>query len=87
MYLSTIGRGRQIIMNFIRHGMQAAQPRFQDHAQGIMYPVKHWIGEDGLFRHVDAEYIEAACNAVPALLEEIRNLQAKLVHQEERNGA
>lgn len=72
--LSTPNRGRLIVMDFVRKGMNGAQPRFaewkgeaRERLGGIMRPLDEMNLPE---RHPDAALIAAA----PDLLEALRNL-------------
>lgn len=78
VWLCTPDRGRLIVMDFVRKGMQRAQPRFSDRGNerrgGIMYAADE-IGN--LYTNPDAAYIAAANPAaVLELLDENDHLRS-----------
>jgi hypothetical protein len=70
MHLSTVDRGRQYVMGFIRQGMQGAQPTFQvrdEDGYGLMTPASELAVQEVEYRddithieHPDAAFIVAA---------------------------
>jgi len=94
MYLSTVYHGRIYVMDFIRQGMQGAQPRFQVHENpehpdwGTMTPASELAVLEVAPRdyrddivgidHPDAAFIAAARDDVPWLLAEVERLRARL---------
>lgn len=77
-YLYTLKNGRCFVMDFVRKGMQRAQPRFSDRGNsplgGVMYPAS----ELNLDTHPDARYIVEAANNYPDALDEIEQLRAEV---------
>lgn len=84
IYLATIERGRKIVMDFARWGMQRAQPRFQKPPEhGFMDGVEAFVRyeadhrEDiGYLDHPDARLLVEARNALPTLLRMAREREA-----------
>ena len=83
IYLATINRGRIIIMDFVRWGMQYAMPRFQ--LNGIMEPAKDLVCYERDYRknfvglnHPDAIFIAAARDGWPHAIERALAAEAKL---------
>lgn len=66
-YLATPDRGRLIVMDFQRQGMQGAEPRFRDLDICVMRSCLDWVSDRtaGTVEHPDALLIAAA----PDLLE------------------
>lgn len=73
-----------LIMDFVRMGMQGAQPRFQFHDRGIMMPLEYWVGGDGVFHNADAEFLETAVNAMPTLLQLLQDAQEEIARLHQR---
>lgn len=83
VYLATVKRGRVYVMDFVRWGMTGAAPRFQ--CEHIMERVDKFAVREVPYRghfneidHPDARYIAAACNELPAALDEIERLTREL---------
>lgn len=84
--LATPHSGRLIVMDFVRKGMQSAEPRFaivdgqqfRGRKGGILYTATEIMQRnDGLLAHPDAEFIAAANPAkVIELLDRIDRLEA-----------
>jgi len=88
MYLATVHNGRVYVMDFIRQGMQGAQPQFQvrknaEHPDwGTMTPASELAVAPQDYRddivaidNPDARFIAAARGAVTDLLAEVRRLR------------
>jgi len=94
IYLATQNRGRIYVMDFVRSGMQRAEPRFQVCAEGEnagdgrMTPVsklderhalvKEYSGEIVEITHPDAQAIAHAWEDVEFLLAEVGRIQTEL---------
>lgn len=75
LYLATVNDGRRLVMDFVRQGMQSAQPRFQ--VNGLMIPAVDLVKYEVAYRkditgvdHPDARLIALA----PEMFEYIRRL-------------
>lgn len=89
IYLATVNRGRVIIMDFVRWGMEGAQPRFHPQDSGFMVPVSDLVryevdyrGEITDINCPDAEFLEHSREDIPQLLAEIDRLRAMVAELE-----
>lgn len=86
--LATVDRGRTFVMQFVRWGMHAGQPRFQNQGEGFMRSLEEldqrgpiMIGSHrndfvGI-AHPDARFIAESRAIVPELLAEIDRLRER----------
>lgn len=84
--LATRRHGRLIVMDFVRKGMQSAQPRFatrERYTGGIMYDADN-IDIDA---HPDCQFIAHARQDLPDCIAEIERLTKELEKCERTNHA
>lgn len=83
IYLATVHGGRRIVMDFVRWGMQRAQPRFQPRDKGYMIDSADLVNYEKDYRkdfiginNADAEFIAQSRTIIRELLNHIAALSA-----------